>query len=137
MTSIHPTRFLRYALIADALACSALVVLQLSLPELLADQLQLPAVLLTGSGVFLASYVCLLMVLASSKSVWKALVGLVVIGNVGWAAGCLALIGLAAPSGLGTAYLVAQAVFVLVIARLEFVGLKGSPAAPTRRSAVA
>lgn len=137
MTSIYPTRFLRYALIADALACTALVVLQLSLPELLARQLRLPAVLLTGSGVFLALYVGMLIVLASSKSVWKAFVGLVVVGNVGWAVGCLALIGLAAPSGLGTAYLVAQALFVLVIARIEWIGLKGSATAATRRSAVA
>ena len=137
MTSIHPTRFLRYALIADALACTALVVLQLSLPDLLARQLQLPSVLLTGSGVFLALYVCMLIVLASSKSVWKAMVGLVVAGNVGWAAGCIALIGLAAPSGLGTAYLMAQALFVLVIARFEWIGLKGSAATVTRHRAMA
>lgn len=137
MTSIHPTRFLRYALIADALACAALVVLQLSLPDLLARQLQLPSILLTGSGVFLAGYVGLLIVLASSKSVWKAMVGLVVAGNVGWAAGCLALAALLAPSGLGVAYLMAQAVFVLVIARFEWVGLKGSQVAATRRSVLA
>lgn len=137
MTSIHPTRFLRHALIADALACSALVLLQLSLPDFLARQLQLPSVLLTGSGIFLAAYVVLLIVLASSKSVWKAMVGLVVVGNVGWAAGCIALAALAAPSGLGVAYLLAQAVFVLVIARFEWVGLSGSAVATTRRSAVA
>lgn len=137
MTSIHPTRFLRHALIADALACSALVLLQLSLPDFLARHLQLPSILLTGSGVFLAAYVGLLIVLASSKSVWKAMVGLVVVGNVAWAVGCLALAGIAAPSGLGVAYLMAQAVFVLVIARFEWVGLSGSAVATTPRSAVA
>lgn len=137
MTSIHPTRFLRHALIADALACSALVLLQLSLPDFLARQLQLPSVLLTGSGAFLVAYVGLLIVLASSKSVWKAMVGLVVVGNVGWAVGCVALASFAAPSGLGVAYLMAQAVFVLVIARFEWLGLKGSPVAATRRSAAA
>jgi hypothetical protein len=135
MTSIYPTRFLRYALIADALACTALVVLQLSLVELLASQLQLPAILLTGSGVFLAVYVALLIVLASSKSVLKAMVWLVVVGNVAWAIACLALAALPGPSGLGLAYLIAQAVFVLVIARIEWVGLKGSQVTASRLAA--
>jgi hypothetical protein len=135
MTSIYPTRFLRYALIADALACTALVVLQLSLVELLASQLQLPAILLTGSGVFLAVYVALLIVLAGSKSVLKAMVWLVVVGNVAWAIACLALAALPGPSGLGLAYLIAQAVFVLVIARIEWVGLKGSQVTESRLAA--
>jgi hypothetical protein len=135
MTSIYPTRFLRYALIADALACTALVVLQLSLVELLASQLELPAILLTGSGVFLAVYVAVLIVLASSKSVLKAMVWLVVVGNVAWAIACLALAALPGPSGLGLAYLIAQAVFVLVIARIEWVGLKGSQVTASRLAA--
>ena len=137
MTSIHPSRFLRCALVADALACSALVVLQLSLPEQLAGYLQLPSVLLTGSGLFLAAYVGMLIVLASSKSVWKALVGLVVAGNVAWALGCLALALLAGPSRLGIAYLVAQAVCVLVIARIEWLGLKRSQVAAPAQAALA
>lgn len=137
MTSIHPSRFLRYALIADALACSVLVVLQLSLPEQLASYLQLSSMLLIGSGVFLAAYVGLLIVLANSKSVWKALVGLVVAGNVAWALGCLALASLTGPSRLGVAYLVAQAVFVLVIARMEWLGLKRSHVAAQAHAALA
>lgn len=137
MKSIYPTRFLRYALIADALICTAIVMLQLSLPDLLVQQLQLPYVLLKGSAVFLAAYVGLLIVLASSKAVWKATVGMVVIGNVGWAVACVALAALAAPSGLGVAYLLAQAVLVLVIARFESVGLSGSAVAATPRLAVA
>jgi hypothetical protein len=137
MTSIYPSRFLRNALIADALACTALVVLQLSLPDLLASLLQLPSILLTCSGVFLATYVGLLIVLASSKSVWKVMVTLVVVGNVAWALGCVGLAALAAPSGLGIGYLIAQAVFVLVIAKLEWQGLKGSQVAAPRHAAVA
>jgi hypothetical protein len=109
MTSIHPSRFLRYALIADALACTALAVLQLSLPELLGRQLLLSPGVLTASGIFLALYVGLLIALASRRVVWKAVIGVVVAGNLGWAAGCLALAELAAPSGLGYAYLATQA----------------------------
>ena len=137
MNPIHPSRFLRYAFIADALACCALVVLQLSLPELLAGYLQLSSMLLTGSGVFLAAYVGLLIVLAGSKSVWTALVGLVIAGNVAWALGCLALAALAGPSRLGVAYLIAQSVFVLVIARLEWLGLKKSHVAAQTPAALA
>lgn len=137
MSSIYPSRFLKVALLADALACSALVVLQLTLPELLARYLQLPSILLTGSGLFLAVYVGLLIVLASSKSVWKAMIGLVVVGNVGWAVGCLALAALPGPSRLGVAYLVAQAAFVLVIARIEWLGLKRSKEAAQPRAALA
>jgi hypothetical protein len=135
MTSIYPSRFLRNALIADALACTALVVLQFGLVELLASQLQLPAILLTGSGVFLAVYVALLIVLTGSKSVLQAMVWLVVVGNVAWAIACLALAALPGPSGLGLAYLVAQAVFVLVIARIEWLGLKRSQVTASRLAA--
>lgn len=137
MKSICPTRFLRYALIADALICTAIVMLQLNLQDLLVRQLQLPYVLLKGSGVFLIAYVALLIVLAGSKAVWKAMIGLVVIGNVGWAVGCVALATLAAPSGLSVAYLLAQAVSVLVIARFQWVGLSGSAVAATPRLTVA
>lgn len=137
MSSIYPSRFLRYALIADALACAALVVLQMSLPELLASRLQLPSLLLTASGVFLAAYVGLLIVLANSKSVKRAMVGLVVAGNVAWAVGCLALAALPGPNRLGIAYLLAQAVFVLVIARIEWLGLKRSQLAAQPRAALA
>jgi hypothetical protein len=137
MSSIYPSRFLRYALMADALACTALVVLQLALPELLASRLQLPSVLLTGSGVFLATYVGLLIVLASNKSVWKAMIGLVVAGNLAWGVGCLALAVLANPSGLGVAYLLAQAMFVLLIARIEWIGLKKSQLTAPRHAAMA
>jgi hypothetical protein len=82
-------------------------------------------------------YVALLIVLASSKSVLKAMVWLVVVGNVAWAIACLALAALPGPSGLGLAYLIAQAVFVLVIARIEWVGLKGSQVTASRLAAVA
>jgi hypothetical protein len=128
MQAIHPAPLLKVALIADALACAPLGLLQVALPDMLSKLLQLPAPLLTATGIFLLGYTLLLVVLASSKSVWRALVGIIVLGNVGWAAGCLAL-SVAAPftiSVWGTAYLAVQAVAVLALAYAEFAGLKSS-----------
>jgi uncharacterized membrane protein len=59
----------------------------------------------------------------------------VIVGNIGWAIGCVVLLaaGLVAPSGLGIAFVVIQALAVLVFAGLEFAGLRTSlPTAATR-----
>ena len=131
MKSVQPAPFLKFAFIADAAVSGAVGVLQLLLPRALADWLLLPNALLLGTGVFLAAYAALLLVFARSKSLWRALVQFVIIGNVGWAIACLALLtsGAVAPSALGSAFLAVQVVAVLAFAGLEFAGLKRSEAA--------
>jgi hypothetical protein len=130
MKTIAPVRFLKLALYADAAASATLAGGQLLFPSLLAEHLSLPAILLTETGIFLVGYVLMLLCLAGMARVWAAAIQFVVIGNVGWALGCLALAAtpLVSPSMLGVAFLVFQAVAVLLFAWMERAGLRASMA---------
>jgi hypothetical protein len=135
MHAIHPSRLLRFALLTDALVSGAVALLQLLLPDLLSRLLLLPAPLLRYTGIFLVGYTVLLVLLARSGAIWTALLLVVAAGNVLWALGCAALplAGMAAPSGLGTAYLWVQALAVLAFAAMQLAGLRSS--APARAAA--
>ena len=128
MRTIHPSPLLRTALVADAVVSGGAALLQLGAASWLAELLVLPRALLVETGGFLAAYTLLLVVLARSTRVWSAVVAVVVVGNVAWAAGCAALLvaGAVSPSALGVAFLAMQAVAVLVFAALEYLGVRAS-----------
>lgn len=132
MTSIHPSPLLKFALRADAFVSAAVAALQLLLLDWLADKLTLPRPLLMGTGVFLLLYAAMLVLLSNFTSVWRVLILFVVAGNVGWAAGCIAMLAesLVTPSALGIAFVLVQALTVLAFAALEWSGLKASRRAP-------
>lgn len=128
MKTVAPSALLKFAFIADAAGSGAIALLQLGLSAYLGKLLLLPPALLLGTGLFLVGYTALLVVLATSKSVWPALVQFVVIGNVGWALACIGLMltGIVEPGALGIGFLLIQAVAVLVFAALEWMGLASS-----------
>ncbi|MES3032423.1 MAG: hypothetical protein V4813_00345 [Gemmatimonadota bacterium] len=132
MSSIHPSPLLRRALIADASGSLVLAVAQLAAAGALAAVLGLPASLLLGTGIFLMVYALLLITVANSSRVARALVLLIVIGNVGWGIGCaeLLLSDMVQVTPTGSMFLVAQMIFVLTFSALEYRGLRQSrPAA--------
>ncbi|AKJ28586.1 hypothetical protein [Caldimonas brevitalea] len=137
MTSIQPAPLLKFALISDAVVTGAVAALQLLLPQSLADWLALPQALLVGTGVFLCGYTGLLSMLATRPSVWKSIILLLVVGNLGWAVGCIALLlgTHVSPSPLGVAFVLVQAFTVVVFAGLEYAGLKASLPAQSLRPA--
>ena len=130
MQTIHPSKLLKIAFVADAAACGGTAALQLTGSQFLAQQLALPGPLLAGTGLFLALYAVSLVFLATCRSLWKPLVWAIILGNVGWAAIALDLVltGMIAPNGLGMAYLAVQSLTVLGLAGLEYAGLKASRA---------
>ena len=131
MKTIEPSRLLKLALYADAAGTVSLAALQLALPSPLSQQLSLPVELLTETGIFMAAYAALLVYLANARRVWAAVIRFIAIGNLGWAAACLALAAtsIVSPSGLGVAYLAFQAVAVIGFAALELAGLRASASA--------
>lgn len=132
MKTVLSSSLLKFALIADAVVSGAVAVLQLAAPTWLSQFLLLPRSLLIETGIFLLAYTVLLVVLARSSRVWSALIGLIVIGNVGWAASCLGLLvtGVVSPNMLGIGFVMVQAVAVLIFAVLEFRGLAASTSLP-------
>ena len=126
MTFIQPSRPLQIVLAIDAVASGALGLLQ-TFAAPLAQLLALPGALLFGSGVFLIAYAAVLVAMARSVALPQALVRVVMLGNLAWAIGCVALAALASGiAPLGVAYLGVQAVAVVAFAAMQGHGLQRS-----------
>jgi hypothetical protein len=128
MLTIQPSSLLKKALIADAVVSGGTALLQIAESTFLSGLLSLPQALIFESGLFLVAYTVLLVVLARSTRIASAIVTLIVVGNIGWAFGCVALVAgnIVAPNTLGLAFLTVQAVTVLAFAALEWAGLRSS-----------
>jgi hypothetical protein len=139
MNAIQSSRFLKNAFLADAAATGALAVLHLARPEGILGPLALPEPLLQGTGLFMAGYVLMLLALAACRNLWRPLVLFVVVGNVLWALASIDIVvlGLVAPSALGVAYVILQALGTLGLAWLQYLGLQKSPAAAPARTVAA
>jgi hypothetical protein len=128
MTYAIPSRLLRVALGIDAAASGALAILQIVAAGMTARLLGLSEGLLLGTGLFLAAYVVLLILLARSAAVPRVLVLLVAAGNVAWGVGCIALAATLRVdlTLLGSDYLLFQVVAVIAFAAAQALGLRQS-----------
>ncbi|HEY3046520.1 MAG TPA: hypothetical protein VGJ72_03500 [Polaromonas sp.] len=124
--------FLRNVLRADALSCVACGLLQVVFTGQMAQLSGLPQALLAYTGEFLLVYAAVVAFVSTRDPLPRPLVWLLLAGNLGWAIACalLLLSGRVAPSMLGTAYVLAQALTVAVLAELQFFGLRRSAPQP-------
>ncbi|MGC3986135.1 MAG: hypothetical protein QM777_16240 [Pseudorhodoferax sp.] len=121
-------RFLSRVMWVDAASCAATGALQVGLTDTLARLTGLPAALLLGTGLFLLAYAAAAAAMARRATPPRTLIGLVAIGNFGWAAACAALLasGLFAVTALGMAWVIAQAACVVLLAEAQWMGLRAS-----------
>lgn len=121
-------RFLSRVMWVDALSCAATGALQVGFTDALARLTGLPGGLLLSTGLFLLAYAAAAAAMARRATPPRTLIGLVAIGNFGWAAACAALLasGLFAVTALGTAWVVAQAVTVVLLAEAQWMGLRAT-----------
>jgi hypothetical protein len=126
MSLASSPRFLRNVLLADALSCLATGGLQVLFTGQLASLLGLPAPLLAATGWFLLVYAAVVGWTALRDPVPRGLVWLFLAGNAGWALACIALLAgsVVAPTGLGMAWVMAQALTVGLLAELQWLGLR-------------
>ena len=126
MSVFASPRFLPNVMWADAASCAATGALQVAFTNALAALTGLPAALLMGTGVFLLAYAALAAFMASRSAPPRTLIGLVIFGNFGWAVACIALLvsGVFAVTALGMAWVLAQALCVVVLAELQWTGLR-------------
>ncbi|MBA3771711.1 MAG: hypothetical protein H0X13_04255 [Ramlibacter sp.] len=126
MSIFASPRFLRNVLFADAASCLAPGAAQLVFTAPLAQLLNLPVALLSGTGWFLLAYGATVAFVATRDPLPRPLAGLLVVGNAGWAVGCGTLLasGWIAPTALGIAWVLAQAATVAVLAGLQWSGLR-------------
>jgi hypothetical protein len=126
----HP-RFLPRLLLVDAVASGATAVLLVAAADLLAPLLQLPAGLLRGAGVALLPFVAVVYGLSRQAAPARAAVTAVVAVNLAWVAASVwvAFGGSWQPNAAGVAFVLAQALAVLVFADLGWFGLRATRAA--------
>ncbi len=128
---INPSRFLRRALLADAIFSGASAIVLTLGAGMFASLLNLPEALLRETGLFLILYAAFVGWLGTRQSMLKALVAIVVAGNAAWTIASIALLfsALVSPNLLGEIFVAAQAVATGVFAELQYVGLRRSSSA--------
>ena len=125
---IHPSLFLRRAIVADAIFSGASAVLLTLGGGELAPLLSLPEALLRESGLFLIAYAALVGWLGTRASMPKPLVAIVIAGNAAWTIASMALLfsGAVTPNLLGEVFVALQGMIVGALAELQFIGLRRS-----------
>jgi len=126
MSTLPNSPFLRTALAADAAASGAMGLALALAPGAIGALTGLPAALLLGAGLFLLPYAAVIAWLATRAAVPRAMLWLLVAGNLLWAveSAILPLFGFVAPNGLGIAFLAVQGAAVAVFAELYIVALR-------------
>ena len=119
--------FLRTILKLDAASCLMMGAVLVPGAAALAGPLGMPAELLRGAGLMLLPLGLFIGWLGTRQAGPAALVWLVIVGNIGWAAASvLAAETLPSITPLGAVATIGQGMAVLLLAVLEWRGLKGS-----------
>ena len=117
---------LRFALLADAVASGATGLMMIAGADLLTGLLGLPVALMREAGLLLVPYVALVAFVGTRQAISHGAVRAIIALNVAWVAGSIGLLisGIVAPTVLGYAFVIFQAVVVGVFAELQFIGLR-------------
>jgi hypothetical protein len=128
MMNIHSSPLLRQALVADATTSAAFGLLMLIGAGPLSGVLGLPEMLLRIAGLVLLPYAGFIGWLGVRETIQKPVAWAVVLGNALWVANSLLLLmsGWVAPTSAGYAFMIAQALVVLMYAEFQYVGLRRS-----------
>jgi hypothetical protein len=123
--------FLRYALIADAVASGATGLMMIAGADLLTGLLGLPVPLMREAGLLLVPYVALVAFVGTREAIRFIAVKAIIALNVLWVLGSVGLLvgGFVAPTLLGYGFVIVQAVAVGVFAELQIIGLRRAEAA--------
>jgi hypothetical protein len=134
--TLHPTLFLRFALLGDAAASGATGLLLAAGAGALASLLGLPEGLLRVAGLLLLPYAAFVAWAGTRDGgVPRNAVRAVVAVNLLWVLDSVLLLAIApvSPNGLGVAFVLAQALVVAGFAAMQWTALRG--AAPAERAA--
>ncbi len=126
MTVSDPSMFLRRTLWLDAAVSGATGVVMWLGADLLQAWLALPSTLFRVAGMSLLPFCGLLIALARRPQMARGAIVAVIVANALWVVASIALLvsGEVAPTLLGYAFVIGQAVAVLGFAELQWVGLR-------------
>ena len=136
MTTIQASTFLRRVLLLDSVSSGAMGVLLLTCSGMLTGLLNLPAELLHEAGLVLVPFAVAVGFLSTRSRLSRVAVWAVIAINAVWAIDSVVLLftGWVEPNLLGYAFVIGQAGFVALMAELQFLGMRKSPAAVPARS---
>jgi hypothetical protein len=125
---LHPTPFLRFALLGDAIASGATGLLLAGGATHLTNILSLPEPLMRNAGFFLLLYAAFVGYVGTRARLSKVMIWMIIIANTIWAVESIFLLvgGWISPSMLGTSLVVAQALVVAGFAEAQWLGLRKS-----------
>ena len=118
------SRFLSQVLRFDAIASGGLGVLLLGANSVLDDALGLPTVLSLSAGAFLLVWTAALLLIARRPDLNRTAVNEVVVVNLAWVVASIAAVFTVDLTGLGIAFVLAQAGAVALFAELQLTGLR-------------
>lgn len=123
---IRVSNFLRYTLFADAATCFACGLLLSAGGALLQNLTGLPVSLMFYAGLSLLPFAAFLVYVATRKSISKTAVRAIIGINLLWTIDSFLLLvsGYVEPTTFGYAFVILQAIGVLMFADLEFIGLR-------------
>ena len=130
MSFFSSPRFLPRVLAVDGVTCVGAGLVQLAGGDALASLLQMPPPLLQETGFFLTAFGAALLWMATRATPPRKAIGAIVLGNLAWAIGCIALLAgpWVTPGALGMGWIGIQAASSLLMADLQWMGLRGSRA---------
>jgi hypothetical protein len=133
MLTIIPSPLLRQALLADAATSAACGLLMTLAAGPMSGTLGLPEMLLRIAGIVLLPYAAFIGWLGLREQIQKPVAWAVVIGNAIWAADSFLLLasGWVEPTRAGYAFVIVQALAVLMYAEFQYVGLRRSVSTAT------
>jgi hypothetical protein len=137
MSTIQSSRFLKNALALDAAACAATGLLLALATSPLSGLLGFPVGFLRGAGLLLLPCAAALAWFAARETLPRLAVHAVIGVNLLWIADSVAILlaGWFQPTGLGIAFVLAQAAAIAVVTELEVIGLKRSASSAAGRIA--
>jgi hypothetical protein len=128
MTSIRASSFLRRVLLIDAVTSAASGLAMIVFAEVLASVSQLPVNLISEAGIVLLPFAAFVGFVASRSEPARFAVWAIIALNIVWVVDSIGLLftGWVAPNAVGYAVVIVQAMGVLVLADLEYMGLRRS-----------
>lgn len=117
-------RLLRFALVADALASGVMGVALAAAAGPLAGWLGLPEALLRLAGLALLPWSAVVARVATRASLRRGAVKAIIAVNAVWVAASLLVLALTGPTGLGVAFVLAQALAVAGLAAAQWIALR-------------
>jgi hypothetical protein len=124
-----PSSVLRHALVADAVASGFTGLLLTLAAGPLSGLFAMPEAFLRGAGLALLPFAALIGFVARREVLTRVTVLAIIAVNALWVADSFALLvsGWLAPSLIGSAFVIAQALAVGLLALAQYAGLRGSP----------